>query len=67
MRRTIQTAEAIGVPYEQWKALNEIDAVSLVSRCTYEIDRSAQWATATVSICFGSFAVCLILDEMYLT
>lgn len=30
MRRTIQTAEAIGVPYEQWKALNEIDAVSLV-------------------------------------
>ncbi|XP_051736507.1 6-phosphofructo-2-kinase/fructose-2,6-bisphosphatase-like isoform X4 [Ctenopharyngodon idella] len=26
MRRTIQTAEAIGVPYEQWKALNEIDA-----------------------------------------
>ncbi|XP_030624713.1 6-phosphofructo-2-kinase/fructose-2,6-bisphosphatase isoform X9 [Chanos chanos] len=26
MRRTIQTAEAVGVPYEQWKALNEIDA-----------------------------------------
>lgn len=31
MRRTIQSAEAIGVPYEQWKALNEIDAVSLAS------------------------------------
>lgn len=29
MKRTIQTAEALGVQYEQWKALNEIDAVSL--------------------------------------
>ena len=29
MKRTIQTAEVLGVPYEQWKALNEIDAVSL--------------------------------------
>lgn len=29
MKRTIQTAEALGVPYEQWKALNEIDAVSV--------------------------------------
>ncbi|XP_019907271.1 6-phosphofructo-2-kinase/fructose-2,6-bisphosphatase 1 isoform X3 [Esox lucius] len=26
MKRTIQTAEHLGVPYEQWKALNEIDA-----------------------------------------
>uniref|UniRef100_A0A8C6TZU4 6-phosphofructo-2-kinase/fructose-2,6-biphosphatase 4b n=1 Tax=Neogobius melanostomus TaxID=47308 RepID=A0A8C6TZU4_9GOBI len=26
MKRTIQTAESLGVPYEQWKALNEIDA-----------------------------------------
>ncbi|XP_073208491.1 6-phosphofructo-2-kinase/fructose-2,6-bisphosphatase 4 isoform X6 [Lepidochelys kempii] len=26
MKRTIQTAEALGVPYEQWKVLNEIDA-----------------------------------------
>ncbi|KAG7269266.1 hypothetical protein CRUP_024893, partial [Coryphaenoides rupestris] len=26
LRRTIQTAEALGVPYEQWKILNEIDA-----------------------------------------
>uniref|UniRef100_A0A3B3QX86 6-phosphofructo-2-kinase/fructose-2,6-bisphosphatase 4-like n=1 Tax=Paramormyrops kingsleyae TaxID=1676925 RepID=A0A3B3QX86_9TELE len=26
MKRTIQTAEALGLPYEQWKALNEIDA-----------------------------------------
>jgi hypothetical protein len=29
MKRTIQTAEGLGVPYEQWKALNEIDAVSV--------------------------------------
>lgn len=27
MKRTIQTAEALNVPYEQWKVLNEIDAV----------------------------------------
>uniref|UniRef100_A0A8C2ATN3 6-phosphofructo-2-kinase/fructose-2,6-biphosphatase 4b n=1 Tax=Cyprinus carpio TaxID=7962 RepID=A0A8C2ATN3_CYPCA len=26
MKRSIQTAEALGVPYEQWKTLNEIDA-----------------------------------------
>ncbi|XP_028853563.1 6-phosphofructo-2-kinase/fructose-2,6-bisphosphatase 4-like isoform X2 [Denticeps clupeoides] len=26
MKRTIQTAESLHVPYEQWKALNEIDA-----------------------------------------
>ncbi|KAJ8411324.1 hypothetical protein AAFF_G00173300 [Aldrovandia affinis] len=26
LRRSIQTAEALGVPYEQWKTLNEIDA-----------------------------------------
>uniref|UniRef100_A0A673ZUS9 6-phosphofructo-2-kinase/fructose-2,6-biphosphatase 4b n=1 Tax=Salmo trutta TaxID=8032 RepID=A0A673ZUS9_SALTR len=26
MKRTIQTAEAVALPYEQWKALNEIDA-----------------------------------------
>ena len=32
MKRTIQTAEALGVPYEQWKALNEIDAVSTPPR-----------------------------------
>lgn len=28
LKRTIQTAEALQLPYEQWKALNEIDAVS---------------------------------------
>lgn len=30
LRRTIQTAEELGVPYEQWKILNEIDAVCSV-------------------------------------
>jgi len=35
MRRTIQTAEALGVPYEQWKALNEIDA-GVCEELTYE-------------------------------
>ncbi|XP_056588162.1 6-phosphofructo-2-kinase/fructose-2,6-bisphosphatase isoform X2 [Triplophysa dalaica] len=34
-RRTIQSAEAIGVPYEQWKALNEIDA-GVCEDMTYE-------------------------------
>lgn len=28
LKSTIQTAEALKLPYEQWKALNEIDAVS---------------------------------------
>lgn len=31
LRRTIQTAEELGVPYEQWKILNEIDAVRLLT------------------------------------
>ncbi|XP_067320249.1 6-phosphofructo-2-kinase/fructose-2,6-bisphosphatase 1 isoform X3 [Anolis sagrei] len=35
MKRTIQTAEALGVPYEQWKALNEIDA-GVCEEMTYE-------------------------------
>ncbi|XP_033269053.1 6-phosphofructo-2-kinase/fructose-2,6-bisphosphatase 4 isoform X2 [Orcinus orca] len=35
MKRTIQTAEALGVPYEQWKVLNEIDA-GVCEEMTYE-------------------------------
>ncbi|KAK3518964.1 hypothetical protein QTP70_016211 [Hemibagrus guttatus] len=35
LKRTIQTAEALGVPYEQWKALNEIDA-GVCEEMTYE-------------------------------
>ncbi|KAM6977605.1 6-phosphofructo-2-kinase/fructose-2,6-bisphosphatase 2-like [Aplochiton taeniatus] len=35
LRRTIQTAEELGVPYEQWKILNEIDA-GVCEDMTYE-------------------------------
>ncbi|XP_075580898.1 6-phosphofructo-2-kinase/fructose-2,6-bisphosphatase isoform X1 [Pelecanus crispus] len=35
MKRTIETAEALGVPYEQWKALNELDA-GVCEEMTYE-------------------------------
>ncbi|KAG8147691.1 hypothetical protein E2320_022376, partial [Naja naja] len=35
MKRTIQTAEALKVPYEQWKVLNEIDA-GVCEEMTYE-------------------------------
>lgn len=38
MKRTIQTAEELGVPYEQWKALNEIDAVSLLVKLLLSVD-----------------------------
>lgn len=34
LKRTIQTAEALQLPYEQWKALNEIDAVSICAAGT---------------------------------
>ena len=33
LKSTIQTAEALQLPYEQWKALNEIDAVSSGPGC----------------------------------
>ncbi|GAA6097878.1 6-phosphofructo-2-kinase/fructose-2,6-bisphosphatase 3 isoform X4 [Tachysurus ichikawai] len=35
LRRSIQTAEALNIPYEQWKALNEIDA-GVCEEMTYE-------------------------------
>ncbi|KAF3854129.1 hypothetical protein F7725_022184 [Dissostichus mawsoni] len=37
LRRTIQTAEELCVPYEQWKILNEIDAVRCCEEMTYEM------------------------------
>lgn len=46
MKRTIQTAEALGVQYEQWKALNEIDAVSGTSSCP-----RAVWRPFTPGLC----------------
>ncbi|XP_061112858.1 6-phosphofructo-2-kinase/fructose-2,6-bisphosphatase 2-like isoform X1 [Conger conger] len=36
LRRTIQTAEELTVPYEQWKILNEIDA-GVCEEMTYEM------------------------------
>ncbi|XP_066526570.1 6-phosphofructo-2-kinase/fructose-2,6-bisphosphatase 2 isoform X3 [Hoplias malabaricus] len=39
LRRTIQTAEALGVPYEQWKILNEIDA-GVCEEMSYEMIQS---------------------------
>ncbi|KAJ3586583.1 hypothetical protein NHX12_012980 [Muraenolepis orangiensis] len=36
LRRTIQTAEELGVPYEQWKILNEIDA-GVCEDLTYKV------------------------------
>uniref|UniRef100_A0A8C6UZH8 6-phosphofructo-2-kinase/fructose-2,6-bisphosphatase 2 n=1 Tax=Neogobius melanostomus TaxID=47308 RepID=A0A8C6UZH8_9GOBI len=36
LRRTIQTAEELGAPYEQWKILNEIDA-GVCEEMTYEM------------------------------
>ncbi|XP_067361983.1 6-phosphofructo-2-kinase/fructose-2,6-bisphosphatase 2 isoform X7 [Channa argus] len=36
LRRTIQTAEELGLPYEQWKILNEIDA-GVCEEMTYEM------------------------------
>ncbi|KAL7982815.1 hypothetical protein Chor_013151 [Crotalus horridus] len=35
LKRTIQTAEALDLPYEQWKALNEIDA-GVCEEMTYD-------------------------------
>lgn len=33
--RSIQTSEHLGVPYEQWKALNEIDTVRVPPTHTF--------------------------------
>ncbi|XP_054640567.1 6-phosphofructo-2-kinase/fructose-2,6-bisphosphatase 2-like isoform X2 [Dunckerocampus dactyliophorus] len=40
LRRTIQTAEELAVPYEQWKILNEIDA-GVCEEMTYEMIQRA--------------------------
>ncbi|XP_077429915.1 6-phosphofructo-2-kinase/fructose-2,6-bisphosphatase 2-like isoform X4 [Vanacampus margaritifer] len=40
LRRTIQTAEELVVPYEQWKILNEIDA-GVCEEMTYEMIQRA--------------------------
>ncbi|KAI2649709.1 6-phosphofructo-2-kinase/fructose-2,6-bisphosphatase [Labeo rohita] len=53
MKRTIQTAEALGVPYEQWKALNEIDAVKPV---IMELERQEN----VLVICHQAVMRCLL-------
>lgn len=56
MKRTIQTAEALSVPYEQWKVLNEIDAVSsapLVTNGLYSVSLGAE-----LTFVINGFRVC---------
>lgn len=49
MKRTIQTAEALGVPYEQWKVLNEIDAVVTISSLPAQVS-GARLRSARVTV-----------------
>lgn len=56
MKRAIQTAEALGVPYEQWKALNEIDAVSADVLCVNAFHIfwwSGEWVTLSTFVRAG--------------
>ncbi len=54
------------MPYEQWKALNEIDAVSPVTHMT--LSAVADLQPQAVALCFGYFAecVCVFLHERYI-
>lgn len=52
LRRTIQTAEELGVPYEQWKILNEIDAVSLNYNITGDVRSVHLRLSPTCFCCF---------------
>lgn len=56
MKRTIQTAEALSVPYEQWKVLNEIDAVSI--RMLIAKKKKAQQVCGHVLILISLKGVC---------
>lgn len=51
LKSTIQTAEALQLPYEQWKALNEIDAVS---RGLAPGRRGPEGKGASAGVCPGS-------------
>lgn len=50
LRRTIQTAEELGVPYEQWKILNEIDAVSPLVLHWLQFHKALERAKVTMVI-----------------
>ncbi|XP_076153032.1 6-phosphofructo-2-kinase/fructose-2,6-bisphosphatase 3 isoform X4 [Alosa pseudoharengus] len=61
LRRSIQTAEALGLPYEQWKALNEIDAsyqdlVQRVEPVIMELERQEN----VLVICHQAVMRCLL-------
>lgn len=49
LKRTIQTAEALDLPYEQWKALNEIDAVSILGVRTADLSYT-HWGISLCSV-----------------
>lgn len=69
LKRTIQTAESLGVMYEQWKILNEIDAVS---EMLIEAFRVSRWKIMlktkfindkmTISGSFLTMSMCNVLQ-----
>lgn len=52
-KRTIQTAEALGVQYEQWKALNEIDAVRVFIMYTKKHSKILFLFLYSYAVCFS--------------
>ncbi|KAK6482556.1 6-phosphofructo-2-kinase/fructose-2,6-bisphosphatase 3-like isoform X4 [Huso huso] len=61
LKRTIQTAEALDMPYEQWKALNEIDAsyqdlVQRLEPVIMELERQEN----VVVVCHQAVMRCLL-------
>lgn len=50
LKRTIQTAEALQLPYEQWKALNEIDAVSICAGWGWLLLDKEKWGFCMVAV-----------------
>lgn len=55
MKRTIQTAEALGVQYEQWKALNEIDAVRKETARPLHVDDVSYEQKSSLTSCVFHF------------
>ena len=62
LRRTIQTAEELGVPYEQWKILNEIDAVRPLTH--HRRDKQTESGCVTYFECFSYFVFQGVCEEM---
>lgn len=57
--RSIQTAEALNVPYEQWKGLNEIDAVSSHAFISGLVFRLRYLISIPVKRVYGVCRVCV--------